>query len=528
MAGRLGTLVVCVIALAVTAGDASAAGTNLLQNGAFERAGGFGTLTGWRGVGAGIALRTDGIGGGHAALVVRVRGQRTYGIATRPNPVTTVAGTLYRASGSVRSGRPGRRVCVRMIEFNPAGATAGRASRCATARVRWHGVPRVSYRAKHTGDRLSYRVMQTTRARRGDSFQVDDLVLSAPVADTTAPTAPTGLTATATSPSKVALAWHAASDNVAVKGYTVYRGGTEVATVAGSTLTYTDTGLRAGHTYTYAVDAFDAAGNRSARSASASATTHAPSGGGGGGGTGPAAPVVVIMMENKRYGDIVGNSNAPYIQSLIRQGTLYTSYEAGPGSLPDYLANTAGVWTTAAAKSSDNIFHQLQVAGVRWGEYEESMPRACFTASGSAPYKKQHNPAVFYSDITSSPAACANVLPYSDFDPAHPRAFSYVVPNLNDDMHDGASQNAEIAAGDAWLAANVPAMLNGGAEVILTWDEGIRSDERVATIAVGGGAGAGVTDGHAYTHPGLLAGLEDAWGLPRLHDAQTADPFPIR
>jgi phosphatidylinositol-3-phosphatase len=517
---RLATVVVCALAVAVTAGDASASARNLLANGTFERSGG-GTLAGWSGIGSSLTLRPDGVRGGHAVRVARALRRRTYGVTTSPSPVTTVAGTVYRARAYLRSGRPGRRVCLRLVETRPGGATAGRASRCVTARYRWHPIARFAYRARRSGDRLNLRAVQVTQARRGDSFQVDDLSVAAPFADEGAPSAPTGLTATASSGSRVVVAWHAAGGGD-VAGYTVYRGGRAVATLGGSVTSYADAGLRPGQTYAYAVDAFDAAGDHSPRSATVSVTTPAASA------SGPAEPIVLIMMENKHYTDIVGNPNAPYIQSLIARGTLFTDYEAGPGSLPDYLANTAGVWTPTAAAGSDNIFHQLQAAGVGWGEYEESMPQACFTGAGSSPYKKQHNPAVYYSDITSDPSACANVLPYTDFDPAHLRAFSYVVPNLNDDMHDGSGLQAEIAAGDAWLAANVPAMLGGGAEVLLTWDEGSASDEHVATIAVGGSAGVGVTDGAAYTHPGLLAGLEDAWGLPRLHDAASADPLPIR
>ncbi len=94
------------------------------------------------------------------------------------------------------------------------------------------------------------------------------------------------------------------------------------------------------------------------------------------------------------------------------------------------------------------------------------------------------------------------MLSYTAFDPSHLRAFSYVVPNLADDMHDGATRTAEIQTGDKWLSVNVPPMLAAGAEVILTWDEGSKSDEHVATIAIGGTAAAGATDWHAYTHPG--------------------------
>ena len=70
-------------------------------------------------------------------------------------------------------------------------------------------------------------------------------------------------------------------------------------------------------------------------------------------------------------------------------------------------------------------------------------------------------------------------------------------------------------------------MVAGGALVIVTWDEGNRSNEHVATIAIGGSAGKGVTNSGTYTHFGLLAGLEDAYGLPLLNSAKTATPFPI-
>ena len=151
----------------------------------------------------------------------------------------------------------------------------------------------------------------------------------------------------------------------------------------------------------------------------------------------------------------------------------------------------------------------------------------CYTGGDTGSYKKGHNPAVYYNDITSNPTACANVLPYSAFSATHLRAFSYVVPNMANDMHDGATRTAQIQAGDAWLAAHVPAMLNAGAQVILTWDEGSISDEHVATIAIGGTASVHATDARALTHPGLLAGLEDAWALPRLNAAKTANPLPI-
>jgi chitodextrinase len=89
--------------------------------------------------------------------------------------------------------------------------------------------------------------------------------------DTQAPTAPTSLTATATSFSTVALNWSPSSDNVGVTGYIIYRGGVQVGTAAGTS--FTDTGLTPITTYTYTVKARDAAGNVSSASAAATVTT---------------------------------------------------------------------------------------------------------------------------------------------------------------------------------------------------------------------------------------------------------------
>ena len=89
--------------------------------------------------------------------------------------------------------------------------------------------------------------------------------------DTQAPTAPTSLTATATSFSTIALNWSPSSDNVAVTGYLIYRDGVQVGTAAGTS--FTDTGLTPLTSYTYTVRARDAANNLSAHSASANATT---------------------------------------------------------------------------------------------------------------------------------------------------------------------------------------------------------------------------------------------------------------
>ena len=118
------------------------------------------------------------------------------------------------------------------------------------------------------------------RARSTDasssSTSSADMTLST-AADTTPPTVPTSLTATAISSSQINLSWTASTDNVGVTGYNVFRGGVKIGTVPGTS--FQDSGLSASTSYTYNVSAFDAAGNTSAQSAGASATTQAVSSG---------------------------------------------------------------------------------------------------------------------------------------------------------------------------------------------------------------------------------------------------------
>ncbi|WSQ13817.1 cellulase family glycosylhydrolase [Streptomyces sp. NBC_01231] len=99
--------------------------------------------------------------------------------------------------------------------------------------------------------------------------------------DTQAPTTPGTPASSAVTATSAALTWGAATDNVSVTGYDVVRvSGTSETKVASSTAnSVTVTGLTAGTSYTFAVYARDAAGNRSARSATVNVTTgSAPAG----------------------------------------------------------------------------------------------------------------------------------------------------------------------------------------------------------------------------------------------------------
>jgi glucose/arabinose dehydrogenase len=101
-----------------------------------------------------------------------------------------------------------------------------------------------------------------------------------PSVDTTPPTVPQNVTATAQSANSIVVSWNASTDaGTGLAGYRVFRdgGATPIATVNAPATTYTDTGLTAATAYSYTVSAFDAASpaNVSAASVAASATTSA-------------------------------------------------------------------------------------------------------------------------------------------------------------------------------------------------------------------------------------------------------------
>lgn len=99
--------------------------------------------------------------------------------------------------------------------------------------------------------------------------------LSSGTVETTPPSTPTGLTATNAGITALTLNWTASTDNIGVAGYQIYRGGALVKTLQGTPTSFSDVGLSPSTAYTYQIAAFDAAGNVSGLSTSASATTSA-------------------------------------------------------------------------------------------------------------------------------------------------------------------------------------------------------------------------------------------------------------
>jgi phospholipase C len=256
--------------------------------------------------------------------------------------------------------------------------------------------------------------------------------------------------------------------------------------------------------------------------------------------------VIWIMEENHSYGDIIGSPQAPYINTVANECGLATNYHnISHPSLPNYVAATSGLglpgltqFTSDCNPSKKCSTSAPSIMGQTpsWKAYEESMPSNCYRKN-SGEYAVRHNPAPYFTSLTN----CAtNDVPYpqlaTDLASGNLPAFSFVTPNLIDDMHDGT-----IAQGDSWLQANLPTILNsseyqaGNVAVFITWDEGEGGTSNdcatnttdigchVATLVVSPSTTPGTQSATLFNHYSLLGTTEQLLGLPLLGQAQTSN-----
>jgi hypothetical protein len=304
--------------------------------------------------------------------------------------------------------------------------------------------------------------------------------------------------------------------------------------------------------------------------------------------------VFVIMMENSAYSQLMSasNTNTAYIQQLAKTYGLATDYYGVTHtSLPNYIAATSGSnWgsntdddSQAPYLNHENLADELDAAHVSWKGYMQSLPYAGDTVNTSADglYVRKHDPFLLYPDIYNNPARARNVVPLSqlqtDLATGDVPQFSWISPNVCDDMHGGATacpyassptspaQAKLYADGNAFikkwvgLITSSKAWHEGRSAIFITWDEGAYNDQAPyqpldlvggpdspilpatpANPATGGGGDlvGGTTYGGGHVpmivvargvshkvdatpadHYSLLRTIEENWGLPLLGNA---------
>jgi hypothetical protein len=234
--------------------------------------------------------------------------------------------------------------------------------------------------------------------------------------------------------------------------------------------------------------------------------------------TSPIDHIVVVIEENHSYNQIVGGSDAPYIQALIQRGALFTNaHGVTHPSQPNYLAlfsgSTQGVTDDACKKpfTAPNLASELINARLTFAGYSEDLPRVGYTGCSTKGYARKHNPWVQFTNVPQELNR-----PFSDFpqDFSNLPAVSFVIPNHQDDMHDGTVKQAYVS----WAETHQSLL-------IVTWDEDdFAKDNHIPLIVIGPMVKMGEY-GENVNHTNVLRTIEDVYHLPLLRDIHQIEPI---
>lgn len=259
--------------------------------------------------------------------------------------------------------------------------------------------------------------------------------------------------------------------------------------------------------------------------------------------------VLIVVEENRGYGEIIGNPNAPYINGVLaKQGAVLTKmfgeehhsegnyfwlFSGGRHNL-DYRDHLP-----SSPIHAENLGHELIDAKKSFAGYSEGLSQAGSTVEfDTNRYARKHVPWVSFDNL----AASTNLRFPQDF----PKDFnelptvSFVIPNLDHDMHDGS-----INQGDTWLRQRLDSYYRWAKEnnslLIVTFDEDsywnrtysgtdtdprspkLRSRNRIPTIIAGAHIRPGVyEEGSGVNHITLLRTLEAMYHLKHAGHQQAA------
>jgi acid phosphatase len=239
--------------------------------------------------------------------------------------------------------------------------------------------------------------------------------------------------------------------------------------------------------------------------------------------------IVVVIEENRGYAQIMDKLNAnSYIHALAKRGVLFTqSYGVAHPSQPNYLALfsgvTHGITNNACPNTfdSDNLATRLLDSGLSFASFAESLPEVGDVTCMSGAYHRKHNPV---SNWQGTRLAAGLNKRFIDFpqDFSKLPTVSFVIPDQDNDMHDGSFE-----AADDWLETRIAPYADWAMEhnslLILTWDEdNYQADNHIVTILVGPMVKAGKSAQH-INHYSVLRTLLDFYDLPALgasHDEE--------
>lgn len=257
----------------------------------------------------------------------------------------------------------------------------------------------------------------------------------------------------------------------------------------------------------------------------------------------PVAHVFLVIEENRSYSTVYHNQ-MPWLSALGDKYGIATNFLSDEqGSLMEYLRLSSGSNEQnfgcdgndcKQTVTDDNIFRELNKAGMSWKVYEDSFPTPGFMDPFSGAYVKRHNPAPWYSDVINDPAQQQKMVPFTQFaaDLAADTlpVYSIIVPDLLDDAHDGSPQ-----AADQWLEQNIGPLVNSkhfqagsNSVMFITFDNADGDEQgKVFTAVVGSSVIPGVKVDTQYRHENTLRTIMELLGLTNFPGA-SSDAAPMK
>lgn len=205
--------------------------------------------------------------------------------------------------------------------------------------------------------------------------------------------------------------------------------------------------------------------------------------------------IFVVWFENKSFNQIIRNSAAPYINSLIPQGTLFSkSYALFHPSYPNYIAFFAGSnygvtndsCINGASRNYKTMYNSLCSANASFRWYSEDLPAIGSKICWSGYYVERHNPTTVFLTVPASASVSLTRMNLADTTKYKGLpTVACITPNLMNDMHDGTIEQA-----DTWLKTNFSALidwcLTHNSIFIVYFDEdNKKTDNRIPVIMVG-------------------------------------------
>ena len=249
--------------------------------------------------------------------------------------------------------------------------------------------------------------------------------------------------------------------------------------------------------------------------------------------------IVVLMFENKTYDQVIGP--APYITSLANHcataprwndanSKVDGSQDGRYVSKPNYATLTNGLSPSghgltkdsySTTTDVDNIYHQLNLAGLSFKDYYEAEAGGC-TVRFNGDY---HDPIRYYTNVAD--ICSEHDVPLStfmtDLNSGNLPVFSMILPTNENNMH-----NNSVSSGDAYAKSildpllNSPAYANGDLAIFFLWDENTPVPNVLIAPSVLPGTRMSVQTGNPISHFAALRTWEDMLHLPLLGDTNAA------